>query len=159
MIGTGDNPFGAAQGAVIPNSTLPAIVADLGRLLEREKRELQAGRYDQLAGFAAEKHHLLAQMSQAVQRNGGGRKRGQYIFEIGRKAGIAFGCNGNIAMTTQCRLQITHYNQCLVWLTRPCGNMRCTVVGAKEEELTRSSAECGVARLDIDTTSHWHQQR
>lgn len=54
-----------------PNLTLSAVVADLGRLLEREKQDLQAGRYDQLAGLAAEKHHLLAQMSQAVQGNGG----------------------------------------------------------------------------------------
>lgn len=95
MIGTGDNPFGAAQGAVIPNSTLPAIVADLGRLLEREKRELQAGRYDQLAGFAAEKHHLLAQMSQAVQRNGGGSPDA----EQGRMvAGMREMLAGNMAM-------------------------------------------------------------
>lgn len=95
MIETGDNPFSAAPGAVIPNSTLPAIVADLGRLLEREKQELQAGRYDQLAGFAAEKHHLLAQMSQAVQRNSGG----SLDAEQGRMvAGMREMLAGNMAM-------------------------------------------------------------
>ena len=67
-----ENQPAHAQFAAVPRRPgLAAIVADLGRLLDREKHDLAAGRYDQLAGFAAEKHHLLAQMSQAVQRDGG----------------------------------------------------------------------------------------
>lgn len=49
---------------------MPAIVAELDRLLEREKQDLNAGRYENLTGLAAEKHHLLLQMNRVAGQGG-----------------------------------------------------------------------------------------
>lgn len=49
---------------------LDDIVDNLCGLLAREQAELRAGRYELLAGFAAEKHHLLVQLDRQMRATG-----------------------------------------------------------------------------------------
>lgn len=63
--GAGNMPPGAAFG--ISTRGLDEIVEALCALLDRERDALNAGRYEPLAKFAAEKHHLLAQFDRHVK--------------------------------------------------------------------------------------------